>query len=198
MLTGNDDDSLDTDTGWRGAVQFAIVRQAPTRGDRGFEFSSAGNQALFTRPIISNATIIGRTDGAGGDGIVLNTGHALQLYNSVVSKPSGTCFDLDDAATVTNGPTFNSVYLSCGTTFRADGNQDAATSGIFATGSNNSAGGTTLNGVVNGTNEAAVTATPVNSVNGFLTDTSYIGAVRDSSDTWYAGWTCGISAGSTC
>ncbi len=198
VLTGNDDDSLDTDTGWRGAVQFAIVRQAPTRGDRGFEFSSAGNQALFTRPVISNATIIGRTDGAGGDGIVLNTGHALQLYNSVVSKPSGTCFDLDDAATVTNGPTFNSVYLSCGTTFRADGNQDAATSGIFGTGSNNSAGGTTLNGVVNGTNEAAITPTPVNGVNGFLSNTTYIGAVRDSSDTWYAGWTCGIAAGSTC
>ena len=200
ILTGNDDDSFDTDTGYRGNVQFLIVRQAPTRGDRGFESSAAGSatSGLFTRPIVSNATVIGRTDGGGGDGILLNTGHALQLYNSVVAKPSGTCFDIDDAATVANGPTFNSVYLSCGTTFRADGNQDAATAAIFGTGANNSAGGSTLNGVINGANEAAITATPVNAVNGFFTDTSYIGAVRDSSDTWFAGWSCGIATGSTC
>ncbi|MDP3401249.1 MAG: hypothetical protein Q8R97_09030 [Brevundimonas sp.] len=198
VLTGNDDDSFDTDTGYRGNTQFMIIRQAPTRGDRGLESSSAGNQALFTRPIVSNMTVIGRTDGAGGDAILLNTGHALQLYNSVVAKPSGTCFDIDDAATVTNGPTFNSVYLSCGTTFRADGNQDAATSGIFATGVNNSAGASSLNGVINGANETARPATPVAGVNSFFTNTTYIGAVRDSSDTWYAGWSCGIAAGSTC
>ena len=200
ILTGNDDDSFDTDTGYRGNVQFMIVRQAPTRGDRGFESSAAGSatSGLFTRPIVSNATVIGRTDGAGGDGVLLNTGHALQLYNSVVAKPSGTCFDIDDAATVANGPTFNSVYLACGTTFRADGNQDAATSGIFATGANNSAGTSTLNGVINGANESAVTATPVAGVNPFFTNTTYIGAVRDSTDTWFAGWSCGIATGSTC
>jgi len=99
---------------------------------------------------------------------------------------------------VTNGPAFNSVFLACGTTFRADGNQDAATSGIFGTGANNSAGTSTLNGVVNGANESAVTATPVAGVNSFFTNTTYIGAVRDSSDTWFAGWSCGISTGSTC
>jgi hypothetical protein len=195
VLTGNDDDSFDTDTGYRGAVQFMIVRQVPNRGDRGFEFSSAGNQALFTRPVISNLTLIGRT--GGGDGIVLNTGNALQLYNSVVTS-TGTCFDIDDAATVTNGPTFNSVYFGCGTDFRLDGNQDAATSGIFATGANNGSGASTLNGVINGANETARTPTAVAGINPFFVNTTYIGAVRDSTDTWYAGWSCGIATGSTC
>lgn len=198
ILTGNDDDSFDTDTGYRGRTQFLIVRQAPNRGDRGFESSSAGNQALFTRPIVSNATIIGRTDGAGGDAVLLNTGHALQLYNSVIAKPAGTCFDIDDAATVTNGPTFNSVFMSCSTLYRVDGNQDAATAAIFGTGANNASGTSTLNGVINGANEAARPATPVAGLDPFFTNTTYIGAVRDSSDTWYAGWSCGIVAGSTC
>ncbi|WP_255996947.1 hypothetical protein, partial [Klebsiella pneumoniae] len=93
-----DDDSFDTDTGYRGNVQFMIVRQRANGGDRMFESSSAGNQALFTRPTISNVTAIGRT--GGGDGVLLNTGHAMQLYNSVITG-SGTCFDIDDAATVT-------------------------------------------------------------------------------------------------
>lgn len=195
VLTGNDDDSFDTDTGYRGNVQFMIVRQRANGGDRMFESSSAGNQALFTRPIISNVTAIGRA--GGGDGVLLNTGHAMQLYNSVITGP-GTCFDIDDAATVTNGPTFNSVYLSCATTFRVDGNQDAATAGIFATGANNGSGASTLNGVVNGANETGRTPTPVAGLNPFFVNTTYVGAVRDSADTWYAGWSCGIAAGSTC
>ena len=200
ILTGNDDDSFDTDTGYRGNVQFMIVRQAANRGDRGFEFSAAGSSSatLFTRPVISNLTLIGRTDGAGGDAIVLNTGNAMQLYNSVVVKTGGTCLDIDDAATVANGPTFNSVYFSCGTDFRADGNQDAATSGAFGTGTNNGSGPSTLNGVVNGANETARTPTAVAGLNPFFVNTSYVGAVRDASDTWYAGWSCGIAAGSTC
>jgi hypothetical protein len=201
ILTGNDDDSFDTDTGYRGNVQFMIIRQAANRGDRGLEFSAAGSSSatLFTRPFMSNLTLIGRTDNGGGDAIVLNTGNALRLYNSVVTKAgTGVCFDLDDAATVTNAPTFNSVFLTCGTTFRADANQDAATSGIFATGANNLAGTSTLNGVTNGANEAARPATAVAALDPFFVNTTYIGAVRDAADTWYNGWSCGITAGSNC
>ena len=72
VLTGNDDDSLDVDTGWRGAVQNLLIVQRPAGGDRGFEFSSAGNRTaqtppagqptaaftLNTTPYISNVTIV--------------------------------------------------------------------------------------------------------------------------------------------
>ena len=114
----------------------------------------------------------------------------------MVTGFTGACLDIDDQATVDNGPTFNSVYLSCATAFRADGNQDAATTGIFGAGSNNATGTSTLNGVVNGANESARPVTAVGDA--FFTATTYIGAVRDASDTWYAGWSCGITAGSTC
>ncbi|MBI1251663.1 MAG: hypothetical protein GC189_09355 [Alphaproteobacteria bacterium] len=49
---------------------------------------------------------------------------------------------------------------------------------------------------VNGANEAGVTATNANSVNSFFTATTYIGAVRDSSDTWWQTWSCGLGTGS--
>jgi hypothetical protein len=46
---------------------------------------------------------------------------------------------------------------------------------------------------INGANETGITATDPKplSVNGtFLDTTTWIGAVRNATDTWYAGWTC--------
>jgi hypothetical protein len=37
--------------------------------------------------------------------------------------------------------------------------------------------------------EAGVTVFDVTTLDPFFTDVDYIGAVRDSSDTWYQGWT---------
>lgn len=44
VITGADDDGMDTDTGWRGGAQFGIVTQRPagtTSRSAGYEFSSA-------------------------------------------------------------------------------------------------------------------------------------------------------------
>ena len=195
VFTGIDDDSFDSDTGYRGSVQFVIVRQRSGGGDRMFESSGAGDNALFTRPFISNVTAIGRSNG--GDAILLNSGHAMQMYNAVATG-SAACLDIDDDETVNNGPSFNSVYLSCPIGLRDDGNL-AQTQAVFNAGSNNTANGTsTLSGFVNGANENGVTATPVNAISAFLEDVDYIGAVRDSSDTWWQGWTCGLESGSDC
>ena len=43
---------------------------------------------------------------------------------------------------------------------------------------------------INGANETAVTATDPQTLNADFDATSYVGAVRDADDTWYAGWTC--------
>jgi hypothetical protein len=43
---------------------------------------------------------------------------------------------------------------------------------------------------INGANETAVTAFNASTLNAFFDATTYVGAVRDANDTWYAGWTC--------
>jgi hypothetical protein len=213
VLTGNDDDSLDVDTGWRGAVQNLLIVQRTAGGDRGFEFSSAGNRTaqalpagqptaaftLNTTPYISNATIVART--GGGDAIVVNSGNGLRLFNSVVFDPA-ICLDIDDADTFTAAPTFNGVFMSCPTSFNADADDEAARfnagTGNTAAGTNTLAartGGTTTPSTaafVNGANENGVAAQPVANLpsSTFLTTPANIGAVSASNNTWYQGWTC--------
>jgi hypothetical protein len=208
VLTGNDDDSLDVDTGWRGAVQNLLIVQRSAGGDRGLEFSSAGNRTaqappagqptaaftLNTTPYISNATIVARA--GGGDAIVVNSGNGLRLWNSVVNDPA-VCLDLDDADTFTAAPTFNSVFMSCPTAFNSDADDEAAT---FNAGANNTATGTSSLAAigsstalfVNGTNENLVTVTAPSNLPGstFLTTPTSIGAVYPGNNTWYQGWTC--------
>jgi hypothetical protein len=48
---------------------------------------------------------------------------------------------------------------------------------------------------VNGPNEAGVTPFKASTLGSFFVDTTYIGAVKDASDTWFAGWTCGLGLG---
>lgn len=211
IVTGADDDSLDTDTGWRGVGQFIIIAQRATGGDRGFEESSAGdNVNLNSRPMWSNVTLIHR-DG-GGDGIVLNTGTDATFLNSVVTtSPTGTtiaCLDIDDAATVAAAPEFQSVHFSCPIAYRADAapGDAATTGGFFTAGLNNTPNGTSSLTVptggsiafINGANETGVTATNPVPYNAFFQTVTYIGAVQNSGDTWWQGWSCGLLSSVSC
>jgi hypothetical protein len=205
ILTGNDDDSLDTDNGYRGGTQFLIVRQRDTGGDRLFEMSCAGNAAFCSHPAVANATMIRRSS-TNSNGLELNTGTDLTLVNTVLHNTGATTTSgirATDAATQTAAPEFRSVYMSGFTTAFAN----TATQTLFeTTGHNNTTSGTsTLSGVTNGTNEAAVTrfsiptgaATAQNGY-GYFSNPTYIGAVKDGADTWYNGWSCGIATGSNC
>jgi hypothetical protein len=51
---------------------------------------------------------------------------------------------------------------------------------------------------INGANENAVTAIDPKTVYSFFDSVNYIGAVRNAQDTWWQGWTCGLTAGSPC
>jgi len=201
VLTGNDDDSMDTDVGFNGAIQFAIVIQrqpgdgAPTgRGDRINEYSGS-TRTPASNPKLANFTFIGRPSG-GGDALVLNTGtNSVYANGIVVGSPA--CLDVDDATTLAS---FNSVLFACATPFRDDGNL-SATQGFFTAGANNNSAytPTLTNLFINGANETA--ATPVanlTAISPFFTQVPYIGAVRNASDTWYAGWTCGLPGGTAC
>jgi len=57
---------------------------------------------------------------------------------------------------------------------------------------------TLISTFINGSTEAAATATDLTAVDPFFDDTNYIGAVENANDTWWQGWTCGLPNGDAC
>lgn len=208
VLTGNDDDNLDTDQGYQGFIQFviAVQRAGGNSGDTIVEADSVGNEDSLPRQWarLANFTFIERSNRA-ASAILLRGGADYTAVNGVVVSPR-TCLDIDaTAGSTTRGvdpalqdqgpPQFRSVVLSCSAGAYVDeGDVSTATlRSIFEMpGANNNAAFTSsLNTLfVNGANEAAVTPFDASALGGFMRATSYIGAVRDADDSWYRGWTC--------
>ena len=206
VLTGNDDDSLDTDQGYQGFIQFMVAAQR-TGGGSGDEVLEADSPDAedslprqWTR--LSNATLVQRSTGA-SSAILLRGGADFTLANSVIST-GRACIDIDGAPTMRatdaglqdqGPPVFRSVVLSCGTSaYLNDG--DIAASAIQALfesalfGNNPAFANSLVNGFVNGPNETAAPAFDASTLGGFPIATSYIGAVKDANDRWFSGWTC--------
>ncbi len=202
VLTGNDDDSLDTDLGWNGNVQYLIVKQRDGRGDNGFEMSNAGSATLPTDPTIANFTIVSTTRVADpGRGIRLNTGHVGRFINGVVTDSTEACIRWDSTAGdgdatydgYPDDPAFDYSLFDCPTLATDALGDDAVAAGTMNT-------STTSVSLINGfINDAAVAGrTPHPDLNGtvdtFFENTGYIGAVENSSDDWWEGWSCGLVA----
>lgn len=196
VLTGNDDDSLDTDTGWDGAAQFGIVVQRANGGDRMNEWSAIRREP-YSRPRVANFTYVGRA--GGGVAIELNQGTQASFYNTVVTRPAGgsgngaTCLNIADANTT---GTFHSVFFSCPIAFSG-----ATAEAAFNAGTNNVANGTSTltDTFINGANESAVPAfSNLSGVHPFFQNVDYIGGVKNAADTWWQGWTCGLTADKPC
>ncbi|MFN3591296.1 MAG: hypothetical protein ACK4TG_03825, partial [Thermaurantiacus sp.] len=205
--TGNDD-TLDTDFGYKGLNQFVLVVQRASGGDRSIEADTAGNDLRTPRsnPLFANMTIIHRRPPAA---VLQRGGTDFRIFNSIVNSTGGACVQMANAFTVNppdpaldkvGPPVFRSTFFSC-----AGGNAQAG-AGItvdqivqILTGNNNVLSGTsTLTGTwFPGANELAVTPTPVASINPFLADTTYIGAFRDQNDRWYEPWACGLGGATT-
>jgi hypothetical protein len=217
VLDQYDDDGMDTDEGFSGAIQFAVIfTDNPTEESRCFEASTGGSTfngapLLRSRPKISNfvcrqGLATTNFDTRQHQGIVLNSGTGYDFLNGVVYSANTRipCLDIDDAATVAApAPTFRSVAFACGAgPFRTtDNNQDAAAEQLFSAGSNNIATGFTptfSQVFINGGNESGRVATNPTSVSPFFLNVSYIGAVSGPSDTWYVGWTCGLAGAASC
>ncbi len=223
VITGADDDGFDTDSGWRGGAQFGIVTQRPANtGSRsaGFEFSSAPTTTplanrYVSRPFISNWTLVGRAATINAHTVAhFDSGNDATVINSVFTNATGSaagCLDIADADTVTSGPVFNSVFMSCQLSYRPGGTS-AQSATLFTAGTNNNAAGTstltapaagttlTNQGLtfINGANENAVPVTNAPGTYPFFTAVTYIGAVQNAADTWWQGWTCGLTASQTC
>jgi hypothetical protein len=97
IATGQEDDGLDWQMGYRGSVQFAVAQQYPGIGDKGIEADN--NEYDFdapcrSNPIFANVTLIGQPSRGGlrapAHGIHMRKGTGALLYNFIIQNfPSG-------------------------------------------------------------------------------------------------------------
>ncbi len=221
VLTGNDDDSLDTDQGYQGFLQFviAVQRNGGTSGDHIVEADSPGNEDSLPRQWtrLANFTFIARSTTT-SSAMLIRGGADFTAVNGVIVAPGscldiastgGTTFRAADGALQDQGPpVFRSVAISCG-----EGNFPRSSQITqenwnqifdFPAANNRPNFSSTLTSlIINGSNENAVPAFDAATLGNFMVSTSYIGAVQNSADDWYKGWTCDsatadFGSGSSC
>ncbi|HEU4591827.1 MAG TPA: hypothetical protein VFS13_13050 [Steroidobacteraceae bacterium] len=206
VVTGADDDNVDLDTGFQGTLQYVIaVQKTSGNPDSMIELDSANaleDNTPRTHMKLANFTFVHRNLATANNAAMLFRGKAdATLVNGVLTSPiaclrlNGTNILTADAATQKLGPPlFQSVVMQCGATpFVGSGGVTAQqVADVFNAGAHSSAAFTaSLTATfVNGASETAVTATDPKTVDASFDTTSYVGAVKDASDTWYAGWTC--------
>ena len=203
VITGADDDSIDTDVGYKGFIQFVIAIQRPggASGDSMIENDSDNNENAVPRTNVrlSNFTFIHRGVSSNSNNavILLRGGGDYAMYNGVVVAESGRpCLRINSATTIqTSGtdeagaPIFRSVlFAGCSTPFSGtNGVTTDQVAAIFNGGQNNNAAFTSslTNVYINGANETAATAVDPTTISSAFSAAPYVGAVRNASDTWY-------------
>lgn len=205
VLTGNDDDSIDTDNGYDGNIQFAIVTQRATGGDNIVEASSTGaGNAFSSDATISNFTFVGDRSNA----FRLNSGTIGQYVNGVVNYGQ-ECFRWQDAGNdnatfePAADPSFNSVLFDCAGGLTASNSSTngatVAPLAVAADANNSTATANSLSGTfVNGLTEDGVPVIDPTTLDPWFMSVDYIGAVEDANDTWWQGWSCGLEASDPC
>ncbi|MBP6363615.1 MAG: hypothetical protein KA233_13380, partial [Novosphingobium sp.] len=212
IVAGSEDDGIDTDTGTKTNIQYAMVIQRSGVGNGIIEADSDnavdGNTPRQNTKISNFTFIHGGATGDTAASILLRGGTDYSLANGVLVSPNYPCLRVSRlqtlSATVDAGideagaPLFRSVAMQCGTTKYIGSNGVTATDvqNLFGSGTNNNNDAftpTLATTFVNGTNENAVTATDPQTLSSFFDVTTWIGAVRNSADTWYTGWTCNMS-----
>jgi hypothetical protein len=207
VVTGADDDTVDVDTGFQGTIQYVLgIQKTSGNADSMIELDSANaleDNTPRTHLKLANFTFVHRNAATANQAALLLRGKAdATLVNGVITSPmaclrlNGTNILTADAANQKLGPPlFQSVLMTCGgaSPFVGSGGVTTAqVSQVVSAGSNNSSDFTsTLTGTyINGTNEAAATASNPATVDAAFTATTYVGAVQNAADLWYAGWTC--------
>jgi hypothetical protein len=110
VATSNADDNLDWQMGYRGRVQFAVVRQvSDDGGDRGIEADNNEwdyDCPLESHPMMANLTLVGVLDGSGvgSSGINLRRGTNGTVVNSIIYGFTSQGLDVDNAETLNNCP----------------------------------------------------------------------------------------------
>ena len=205
ISVGADDDSLDVDTGAQMNVQFALLIQRSGFGDALFEIDSNGFETDTPRTKLQVSNFVGLQSAVSSNNEAADQAASLfrgnsdtTLVNGIYNTPANECIRMNGSGTTPSTLTTHSVALNCNATkFLGTGSYTATqVSGFFAAGTNNRDAFTpTFSSLfVNGSNETGLVAFNVTSLGSFFTAVTYAGAVKDSTDTWYAGWTCNSGA----
>ncbi len=207
VATGADDDSLDVDMGAQMNVQYALLLPRSGKGDALFEIDSNGSESNTprTKLHVSNFLAIQpqtSPDNEGSKGALaaafFRGNSDTTLTNGILLAPNNECIRMNGSSSSGSAPatlTAKSVVLQCNTAkFLGSGSFTAAqVSGFFGSGANNNNDAftpTLATLFVNGSNETGVTAFDASTLSSYFTKTTYIAAVQNGADTWYAGWTC--------
>jgi hypothetical protein len=206
IAVGADDDSLDVDTGARVNVQHALLLQRDGLGDALMEIDSNNNETDTPRTTlrVANFTGIQRQASTNNDAndlasLLFRGNSDTTLLNGIVVSPNNECVRINGTGTAATRATLaaRSVVLQCNAgKFLGAGSYAAAdVAAVFAGNNNNDAFTSTLTSLfINGTNETGATAVDPSTVSSFFDTTSWIGAVRNTADLWYGGWTCNSAA----
>jgi len=208
VVTGADDDSLDTDFGYKGFIQYVVVVQRATGGDRIIEAETSGFEARTPRsfPRIVNFTFVNRRS---PQPILLRGGTDYALVNGLISATASSCLIINNGQTVAAAnsgqdeqgpPIFRSVLFGCANPASAGTDVPLETTTGLITGNNNVLNyvPSLADSILPGATETAAVATNPTFLGGPLTFSNYVGAFQNAADRWFDGWTCGLVGQISC
>ena len=211
VMTGAEDDNLDTDTGAKGRFQHILVIQRAGIGDAMIEADSDNandentpRQNTFTANFTFNYRSV---DGNANNAAILLRGKTdYTMLNGVMTSPTNECLRISTTATATRAadaaldeagpPVFRSVNFECkgGAPYIAGtGVTVADIAAAFGSGTNgnlDSFVSSLVSLYINGPNETARPAVDPKTFDAFFDTTTYVGAVQNAANDWTVGWTC--------
>jgi hypothetical protein len=208
VLTSNKDDSVDWDNGFRGNLQYVLVKHDSTNGEanRGIEGDNDGstpNKLPQSNPSIANMTIIGNTfDTADKDseGVYLREGSKAQLHNFVITGPTGMgeCLELEAGLTVDQAKSGDTVLshsvIACDEAFKGTKDSSDTAFDLMSWFTNDNTENSTAAGtsaVLDGIFTIDTTTPKDFTGNSFFENADHVGAVTKAKN-WTAGWTVGL------
>ena len=205
VLTSNKDDSVDWDNGFRGNLQYVLIKHDSNDGEanRAIEADNDGstpNKMPQSNPTLANVTIIGNafdTADKDSEGIYLREGTRAQLHNFVVTNAAGECFELESGLTVdqanSNDTEITNSVFACTENFKnsKDSNGADFDLGAWVTAQVYNSTATNMSEVLDGVYTIDTTTPKDFSNNVFFDNANHIGAVSADND-WTSGWTVGL------
>ena len=204
VLTSNGDDSVDWADGYRGKLQFVLVKHAAddAKANRGIEADNQSNNLTATpvsNPIVANMTIIGNNFDGDDDseGVLLRAGTNAKLHNFVITGPAGMgeCLELDSSETkafaIDGSLEMTHSVIACDESTVGDLGNGTTTEQWFLAQDGNSLAANqaaVLDGIFT---IDATTPKDMNAVDSFFEAVDFIGAV-DAANDWTAGWAVGL------
>jgi len=109
VITGAGDDSIDSDLGFGGGVQFSVVQQFDDEADRGFEADSSASPAdtPISMPTYANVTVLGNQGSASQttSGMIARSGTGGYWWNGIFQGSERSCIRMDNGTLPARGGT---------------------------------------------------------------------------------------------